>query len=324
MAPIETRAKWTDLIPDTGLKISVVFDQGDDLYTPGVSNVLNVETVDGAQKNYTSKTGFGKLRKFEDGSDIPAIVRDKSYTTKVVWNNYGGSVEVTKNQIEDRDFEAELNEAKDMSRSANYSVDEAAMQLFNGAFATTVTVNGWDMTWYGDAVPLASTIHPTTTIGGSTQSNASATGITLGHDNFQTARLALELQQEDNGLALTLAGKNTLVIPLVLEKTAMETLNSELTPENANNAINVFRGSTDIVTSKFLDAGNGGSNTRWALINKGVHQMYYQTRQEKRLETDVNILNKVMTFTVDSRWANSVREWKGTWFSQGDLAAYSS
>ncbi len=48
MAPIETRAKWTDLIPDTGLKVSVVFDQGDDLYTPGVSNVLNVETVDGA------------------------------------------------------------------------------------------------------------------------------------------------------------------------------------------------------------------------------------------------------------------------------------
>lgn len=321
---IENRAKWTDLIPDTGLKISEVFDQGDSLYTPGVGNVINVTTGEGAQKNYTGKTGFGKLLKFNDGDDVPSISRDKSYTTKVLYNNYGGNVEVTKNQIEDRDFEAELDEMKDLSRSANYSVDQAAMQLFNGGFATTVTVNGWDMTWYGDGEELFSTVHPTTTPGGSTQSNASASGITLGHDNYETGRLALELQQEDNGLALTLAGKNTLVLPLKLEKNGMETINSDLVPESANNAINVFKGSTDIVTSKFLDSVNGGSNTAWYLINRATHKLYYESRQDKRLESDVNILNKITTFTVDARWANYAREWKGTWASKGDGAAYSS
>src|SRR3990167_6339282 len=127
----ETRAKWTDLIPDTGLKISEVFDQGNDLYTPGVSNVLHVTSGEGAQKNYTGKTGFGKLRKFSDGDDVPTISRDKTYTTMVSYNNYGGSVEVTKNQIEDRDFDAELSEMKDLSAAANYSVDESAMQIFN-------------------------------------------------------------------------------------------------------------------------------------------------------------------------------------------------
>lgn len=320
----ETRGKWTDLIPDTGLKISEASDQGDDLYTPGVSNVLNVATGEGAQKNYTAKTGFGKLKKFADGDDVPTISRDKSYTTKVVYNNYGGSVEVTKNQIEDRDFEAELDEMKDLSRSFNYSVDESAMQLFNGGFATTVTVNGWEMTWYGDGEELFSTVHPTTTPGGSTQSNASSTSIALGHDNYETGRLALELQQEDNGLALTLAGKNTLVLPLNLEKTGMETVNSPLTPENANNAINVFSGSVDIVTSKFLDNTNGGSDTAWFIINRSVHKLYHESRQDKRLEMDVNIKNKVTTFTVDGRWADYAREWKGTWGSQGDLSSYSS
>jgi len=318
----ESRAKWTDLIPDTGLRISEVFDQGDDLYSPGVNNVLNVSTGTGAQKNFTGKTGFGKLAKFSDGDDVPTVTRDKTYTTSVAYNNYGASVEVTKNQIEDRDFDAELDEMKDLSRSANYSVDEAAMQLFNGGFATTVTVNGWDMTWYNDAKAQYSTVHPTVTVGGSTQSNASSTGIKLSHDNYQTGRLALELQKEDNGLALTLAGKNTLVLPLALEKTAMETINSTLVPESANNAINVFVGSTDIVTSKFLDATNGGSNTRWFLINRAVHKLYYETRQEKRLESDVNIKNKVMTFTVDARWANYSKDWRGTWASKGDLASY--
>jgi phage major head subunit gpT-like protein len=294
------------------------------LYTPGVNSVLNITTGEGAQKNYTSKTGFGKLRKFTDGDDVPTVTRDRSYTTSVTYNNYGGSVEVTKNQIEDRDFAAELDEMKDLSRSANYSVDESAMQIFNGGFATTTTVNGWEMTWYGDAKPQYSTIHPTTTVGGSTQSNASSTGIKLGFDNFQTARLALELQKEDNGLALTMSGKNTLVVPLILEKTAMETINSPLVPENANNAINVYNGTTDIVTSKFLDSTNGGSNTAWFLINRAVHKMYYETRQEKRLESDINIKNKITTFTVDARWANYSRDWKGTWASKGDLAAYSS
>ena len=321
---IETRTKWTDLIPDTGLKISEVFDQGDDLYTPGVSNVMNVTTGEGAQKNYTGKTSLGKLKKFADGDDIPTVSRDKTYTTKVAYNNYGGALEVSKNQIEDRDFSAELNEMKDMSRSANYSVDESAMQIFNGGFATTVTVNGWDMTWYGDGNPLFSTVHPTVVVGGSTQSNASSTSIALSHDNYETGRLALELQQQDNGLALTLAGKNTLVLPMNLEKTGMETINSDLVPESANNAINVFRGTTDIVTSKFLDSTNGGSNTAWYLINRSAHHLFYETRQEKRLESDVNIRNKVMTFTVDARWANYAKEWKGVWASKGDLTTYSS
>lgn len=320
----ESRAKWTDLIPDTGLRISEVFDQGDDLYTPGVSSVLHVTTGTGAQKNYSGKTGFGKLRKFADGDDIPTISRDRSYTTSVAYNNYGGSVEVTKNQIEDRDFDAELDEMKDLSRSANYSIDESAMQLFNGGFATTTTVNGWDTTWYGDGVPLFSTVHPTTTPGGSTQSNASSTGIVLSVDNYQTARLALELQKEDNGLALTMAGSTTLVVPLALERKAMEIIGSELTPENANNAINVYKGSSNIITSKFLDSTNGGSNTAWYLINNAVHKMYFEMRQEKRLESDINIKNKITTFTVDARWANYARDWKGVWGSKGDNQAYSS
>lgn len=320
----ESRAKWTDLIPDTGLKISEVFDQGDLLYKPGVSSIMNVTTGEGAQKNYTGKTGFGELQLFNDGDSIPATRRDKTYTTKVVYNGYGEFVEVTKNQIEDRDFEAELDEMKDLSAAANYSVDKAAMQIFNGSFATTVKVNGYNMTWYADAVPLCSTIHPTVVPGGSTQSNASSTGIKLGHDNYETARLALELQQTDNGLAITMAGKNALVLPLNLEKTGMETINSDLTPENSNNAINVFRGSTDIITSKFLDTPNGGLNTRWFVVNQGTHKLFYETRQEKRLELDVNILNKVTTFTVDSRWANFVKDWRGVYGSVGDLAAYSS
>jgi len=318
---MESRGTWTDLIPDVGLKISDVFDQGDDLYTPGILSLLNVNSGSGAQKNFTGKTGFGEISKFAEGDNIPEITRYKTYTTKVIYNNYGGSVKVTKNNIEDRDFNTQLNEMKDMSRSTNYAVDKAGMQLFNGGFATTVNVSGYDMTWYNDGVPQFSTIHPTVVPGGSTQSNASSTSIILSHDNYETARLALALQQTDNGLALTMAGKNTLVLPIALEKKAMETIGSELTPESANNALNFFRGSTDIVTSKFLDSN---SSVAWYLISQGDHMLSYDTRQEKRLEQDTDILSKTVTFTVDARWANASLDFRGTWGSKGTNADYSS
>lgn len=322
---IETRAKWTDLIPDTGLKIAEVVDQGDMLYTPGVFNIINSKTAPAvAQQNYTGKTGFGRLKYFADGDDIPEMSRDKTYTTSVVYNNYGGSVAVTKLQIEDRDFSAELDEMKDLSRSYNQSIDESSMQLFNGGFATTVSVNSYNMTWYGDGKPQYSTVHPTPVAGGSTQSNASATGIKLGHDNLEVGRLALTLQQTDNGRPLTLTTQPTIVAPLNLQKTATQTIQSDLVPESANNAINFFKGAINLATSAFLDATNSGSNTAWFLINRQRHQLFYETRQERRLEQDVNILNKVVTYTIDARWANYSREWKGTWASKGDLATYSS
>lgn len=321
---MENRQKWTDLIPDTGLKITEVFDQGDESYSPGIFSILKKKGGSGAQQNYTGKTSFGKLVKFDDGDDVPTVERYKTYTTKVIYANYGGSVAVTKNQIEDRDFAAELDEMKDLSETANYSIDQSGSQLFNGGFATTASVNGFEMTWYGDAKPLFSTIHPTPVAGQSTQSNASSTGIRLSHDNVETARLAVQLQRQDNGKAMAMAGKLTLVVPMNNEKLAKETTMSELQPQNGNNAINFFKGNIDMVSNLFLDSVQGGSDTAWFMMNTTRAKLFHDSRQDKRLESDVNILNKVVTFTVDARWANSALEWKGIWGSKGDLAAYSS
>jgi len=320
----ETRGKWTDLIPDVGLKISDFFDQGDLEYQPGIFAILRQDSGTGAQVNYTGKTGFGEVPSFLDGDDVPTIQRYKTYTTSVIYSNYGAAVEVTKNTIEDRDFAQELGEMKDLSRAINYSVDKAGFQLFNGGFSTSTNVNNYIMTWYNDGKPQYSTIHPSVVPGASTQSNASSTGIVLSHDNLETARIALELQQTDNGKALTMVGKTTLIVPLNLEKTGRQTLESAYTPESANNAINIYRGMIDMMCTKFLDTTNGGSNTAWFLINQGVHKLYHDTRQEKRLEMDTNIRNKVVTFTVDARWADHSREWKGTWASKGDTLSYSS
>ncbi len=242
---MESRGTWTDLIAGVGLKISEVFDQGQEEYTPGISSLLISSTGEGAQKSYTGKTGLGRLSLFEEGDDISIKRRYKTYTTTVAYNFYGEGVQVTKANIEDREFDAQLDEMKDLSVAANFSQDEAGMQLFNGGFSTTTTVRGYKLTFYNDGKATFSTIHPTVVPGGSTQSNASSTGVTFGHDNLETAKIALTLQKTDDGIPLSLGGTPTVVVPLNLEREAQEVTMSVLTPETANNAINAMRAAPD-------------------------------------------------------------------------------
>lgn len=321
---MESRGTWTDLVAGVGLQISEVFDQGQEEYTPGINAVLIQTTGDGAEKHFSGKTGIGRLSRFEEGDDISVKRRYKTYKTSIAYNFYGTSVQVTKANIEDREFDAQLDEMKDLSVAANFSQDEAGMQLFNGGFATTQVVNSYKLNFYGDGVPTFSTVHPTVVPGASSQSNASATGIAFTHDNLETAKIALTLQQTDDGLPMALMGKATVVAPVNLEREAREITESTLISENANNTINVHRGTTDVVTCQFLDATNGGSDTAWFLVVPGRTKMYHEVRQAPALEMDVDILSKNATFTVDARWANYVKDWRRSWGSKGAGAVYSS
>lgn len=320
---IETRANWTDLIKGVGLEIAEVFDQGQEEYIPGIGALLSLTTGDGAQKNFRGKTGLGRLQKFDDGDNMPGGRRYATYLTQIQYNNYGKFIEVTANTIEDRNYSEALDEMKDLSIAANFSQDESGMQLFNGGFSTTTTVNGYEMNFYGDAVATFSTVHPTTVPGASTQSNASSTGIAFGHDNLEVGKVALVEQQTDDGIPMALLGKPTLVVPMALDREAREETESVLDPETANNAINVHKGTTDMVSSMFLSSVNGGSDTAWFLTVPGRDKMFHETRKGTTLESDVNIKNKVVTYTVDARWADYVKDWRRKWASKGDSAAYS-
>jgi hypothetical protein len=325
----ETRGKWTDLISGVGLEIADVFDQGQEEYKPGISQVLSVTNGEGAQRNFTGKTGASRLKKFDDGDNMGEGTRHKTYTTTAVYNNYGEYIEMTSNTIVDHDYQEELDAMRDLSAAGNFSQDESGMQIFNGGFSTVEEVNDYTINWYEDGVPLYSTVHPTTVPGASTNSNASSTGITFGHDNLETGQVAMIEQKTDDGKPISMIGKVTLIVPPALRREAMEETQSELNPQidtdnTQQNAINVFRGAIDMVESTFLGAANSGSDTAWYLTIPGKNKLYHEVRQDVDLNQDVDIKSKTVTYTVDARWANYVRDWRRNWGSKGDGQAYSS
>ena len=273
--------------------------------------------------NYEGKTTAGRLKKTAEGDDAVLNQRYLSYLTKVSYTKYTGSLEVTEEMMEDRDFGNAFDEASELGRVANFSLDESGMQLFNGGFATTTLVNGYEMTWYGDAKATYSTVHPTKVPGASTQSNASSTGIKMNHDNLEVAQIALVEQQLDNGLPVNFMGKPMLVVPPALEREAREELESELDPSNANNAINVWRGKFDMASSLFLAAANDGSNTAWFLVTPGVDKQYFEVRKAPSLEMEKAVRSGTQVFVTKARWACWVGDWRAKYGSQGDLASYS-
>lgn len=328
---IETRARWGELIKGVGLQIVDAMDQGLELYTPGISALLKTESSDVGQKHFTGKVSENTIRRKDEGEDTEELNRYKTYLTSVDYTAYAAKIEVTRENLMDRDFSSQLDEASDIGRAANFSVDQAGFQLLNGGFDTrkeSISVPGgasYRYQYYGDNVPTFSVQHPTVVPGVSAQSNASSTSVALSEANLETARLALRRQMTDAGGPLIMGGTETLVLPIALEKLGRQITESELIPNaTGNNEINIYKGSVGMVTSIMMDALQGGSNTAWFLVVPGATRFFHDTREAMQPWTEVDEDKKTLTVGIYGRWANYTKDWRRAWGSKGTGAAYSA
>lgn len=323
---IETRAKWGELVKGVGLQIVEAIDQGTELYEPGISNLLMMESSDAGQKHFTGKVSENRIKRKDEGEGTDELNRFKTYVTSVDYTAYAAKVELSRENLMDRDFSSQLDEATDIGRASNFSQDEAGLQLFNGGFTTRKdSIRGYRYQYYNDTVPTFSVQHPSVVPSQSAQSNASSSGIVLSDANLETARLALRKQMTDAGGPLTMGGSETLVLPLALEKTGRQITESErIANASNNNEINVYQGTVGMVTSVLLDSIHGGSNTAWYLIVPGATRFVHDVREGMQPWTEVDEDKKTLTVGIYGRWANYTKDWRRAWGSLGDAQAYSA
>ena len=185
-----TRSQARDLL-EPGLR--EVYDdafQEEALVYPRIFNMLSSSKQD---ETDTGFTGF-KLHtvKTENASldyDDPIQMYDVTY----VHDEYALGFKVSEVLWEDDQYNVIKRKAAQLGRSARRTQETSAAGVFNNAFVSTVLG--------GDAQELASTVHPRSDAG-SSQSNASATGITLTDTNLETGRIASRQQLDDRGLII--------------------------------------------------------------------------------------------------------------------------
>lgn len=295
-----------------------------DLLEPGFRDIFNdkyseipqvfpklfhVNTSTKQDEKDSAISGFGLMVQTNEGASVtyedPVQMYDKRYTHL----KYTLGFKITEELYEDDQYNIMNKKPAALGRAARRTAENSAANVFNNAFSTSYTG--------GDAKPLCSISHPRSD-GGTAQSNASATGITLTETNLDTARLAMRGQLDDKGMKIE-AIPNTIVIGPTLEKDAHIIVDSSLRSDSADNDLNFYKGKYNIVVWDWLT-----STTAWFLLDSSQHEINWFWRIKPEFKQDDAFDTGMALYKTRCRFSNGFSDWRFVWGSAGDGANYSS
>jgi len=336
MSNVESRATWGDgWIKGLAAKFAEVENQATMNYSLAIRSALGVEknkatslfkekTSDKAEERLTNKTGVGYPTLTGEGQDYATDSRLPGYLAVFNFIKKTNSVEITEEEKDDRenDLQSKFDEGYDLNVSMQMEMDRSAFSLFTYAFTAQASLPA-DLSFYSDGKPLCSVGHPRKD-GGTAQSNASATGIPLTETNLETGRQAIRRQLDDRGLPMQIgSGRLILLVPDSLEKNARIITASTLRNGTANNDLNIYDGIMTVISTKWINSQNAGSDTAWYLIDSMFSPAIFYTRRGIRTSVYMDNKNKNTIYDISARWQAGNKNWRGIWGSKGDGASYS-
>jgi phage major head subunit gpT-like protein len=181
---------------------------------------------------------------------------------------------------------------KALARGARARVETLASDVLNNGFTNT----GYD----GKA--LFATDHPM--VNGSTNSNKITDALST--TGIQNARLALRALTDDKGIKMQCVG-NTLIVPVNLEYTAMELMQSDLKPGTPNNDKNV----TGRMIKKLVVLDYLTDTNNWFLADSSRHQLNFFWRIKPEFKRDEDIDHFVLKFVGRMRFSVGYSDYRG-------------
>ena len=300
------RASFADLLTPGFRKI---YDDKFSEVPMVMDRVFNVNTSEKADEKDSSIGGFGLAVVTAEGAPVDYEDAVQGYDTTYSHVKYTKGFKITREMYDDDLYGIMSKRPAALGRSMRRTAENQAAAVFNNAFSTSYLG--------ADAKPLASTTHPRPD-GGSSQSNASSTGITLSETNLETGRLAMRNQKDDKGMKIDVNASDILV-PIELEKTAHLIIDSTLRQGTADNDANFYKGKFNIIPWIYLS-----STTAWFLLDKSTNELNWFWRKKPEFKNDDLFDTDVAVYKSAMRLSRGWSDWRGVWASKGDGAAYSS
>lgn len=256
-------------------------------------------------------TGMGVMSQMIDGQAPPLDSPQEVAAFSATFLKYGLGYEYTED-AEDDDAPNFLSHcSEDLAYSRIITEEYLYWNIFNQAFNSGVPGN--------DNVALCATSHPAQAMPGLLQSNT-ASNLALAPESVFLARMTFKALYDQRGMPITRTPK-TLLVPLELENTAGEILDTDDYPysdENRKNMENARNNKLAPKSSRYLT-----SATAWFLLaGKGKpgtdsHGLFvshkYKDRQKTWVEPKYSIFGHKAYFR--SIWG--FYTWYGTWGTQG-------
>src|SRR3990167_4863565 len=263
-------------------------------------------------KNIEEDTGVTGLGLLTETSELGALDYEDAlqlFKTTYTPKKYTKGIKISSELVEDDQQNVISRLPQALARSTTRTQEFHAASVFNNAYNTAYTS-------YGDGNPLISTSHDRID-GGTAQSNASSTSITLTDPNLETARVAFRKQLDDKGMRI-MTTPRTLLVPIDLGKTAKVIVNSNLRSNTADNDVNIYNGMFSIVEWEFIT-----STTAWFLLGaKGEHLVTWMWRVRPQFKQDNSFDSDAALWKVRTRFSFGWSDWRSSWGSKGDGTSY--
>lgn len=278
-----------------------------------IGKIFNVENMDGAEAKDITTYGVGALENVGEGGAVPYDDPGMGYSTIYAYQVFKKGIQITKQMAQDNKYRQMKDLMKWLAQRASYDPVNYAYGLFRNAFTANPT--GY-ANYNAGTLALASASQTYENGDAGTQSNY--TTAVLNYDNFEAAKVALMAQKSGHGTLLEYPGTFTLLVPPALSREAIEITESELDPDTAENAINVFKGAAKVVVCPYISAAAGGTDTQWHVLAPG-HKINWFWRNKPEFDRETDFDTGVSKYKVEVEYVAGFSDWRATYNSTGTV-----
>jgi len=193
-------------------------------------DLFDQETSDKMYEQDVLMPGFGLAPIKPEGSGVSYDSTSQGYTTQYTHIAYGLGFVVTREAIDDNQYERRaLGSAADLAFSFRQTKENVGANVYNRAFNSSYVG--------GDGKELLATDHP---IQAGTFANELATPADLSEASLEDLSVLIMNTVNDRGMKVSIMPR-ALIVPPALVFEATRILKSQLQNDTANNAINAIR-----------------------------------------------------------------------------------
>lgn len=278
-----------------------------------IGKIFNIENMDGAEAKDITSFGVGELEDVGEAGAVPYDDPGLGYSTTYAYRIFKKGVQITKQMAQDNKYREMRDQMKWLAQRSSYDPVNYAYGLFRNA--GSANPSGY-ANYNAGALALGSTAQTYENGDSGNQSNFSTN--TLTYDNYEAAKVALTEQKSGHGTLLEFPGIYTLLVPPALSREAIEITESELDPDTAENAINVYKGKDRVVVCPYISNVAGGSDTAWYLLASG-HKINWFWRNKPSFDREVDFDTGVAKYKVEVEYVAGFSDWRAVYVADGSL-----
>ncbi len=279
---------WGELLLP-GLR--TIFDKHLEKQKDYIPVLFNVETSNKAQEFNIGMGSIGLMEEWsKTGNQVKYEDVHKGWKATYTHKKYSNGIQIQRELLED-DLYAEIKKKPKLLADSVYRTRQYyAASVFNNAFNNSHPGP--------DGVALCSTAHPMSpndTV--TTWSNAGSYELTA--DNVETVRTMMMGWKDDKG-NLLVVNPDTLIVPPALRKAALVIADSDKEPDTADNNVNIWHGSLDVIEWPMLTDPNA-----WFLVDRSRMKAFlnWYDRRKAVLESEDTFDTEVAKYKVVCRFS---------------------